>query len=381
MHLIDVTNPASSRRSWHAVTWLVWAIAAAAAVQLAPSPVYVALVIGVAALVVETHALNSPFARAFPLLLALGVAFAVVRIVIAVTTAHGLGDVLFTTPHFTLPTILGGFTVGGTVELPVLLQAAAEGFAVVGVIAAFGAFNAVVSHYELVQSAPRAFYELGLVLVVALAFVPSTIGAINAVREADRARTGGRVVRRGRMLRLVVPILESGLERAIALSESMDSRGFAHERASRRDVAAGWCGLGALLALGATFVALVGRARGVAVGLGLLGAFALFTALWLASTAHRRDRYRPRRITSADWVVMGVSIAAPVALALLSLAGDNSLAWNTSPLVWPAFHLLPALAIAALLAPIVRRPALATPTFGTERALPEPLLHKREVVA
>jgi energy-coupling factor transport system permease protein len=376
-----VSNPGASRRTWHAVTWLVWAIAAAAAVQLAPSPVYVALVIGVAALVVETHALNTPFARAFPLLLTLGLVFAVVRIVIAVTTAHGLGDVLFTTPHFTLPTMLGGFTVGGTVELPVLLQAATEGFAVVGVIAAFAAFNAVVSHYELVQSAPRAFYELGLVLVVALAFVPSTIGAINAVREADRARTGGRVVRRGRMLRLVVPILESGLERAIALSESMDSRGFAHERASRRDIAAGWCGLGALLALGATFVALVGQARGVAVGLGVLGAFLLVTALWLASTAHRRDRYRPRPITAADLVVMGVSIVAPVALALLSVAGDDSLVWNVSPLAWPAFHVLPALAIAALLAPMVRRPALAISTFGTERALQGPLSHKREVVA
>lgn len=31
----------------HAVTWSVWAVAAALSVQLAPSPVYVALVIAV----------------------------------------------------------------------------------------------------------------------------------------------------------------------------------------------------------------------------------------------------------------------------------------------------------------------------------------------
>ena len=74
---------------------------------------------------------------------------------------------------------------------------------------------------------PRAFFELGLVIVVALAFVPSTLAAIHDVRDADRARTGGKVVRRGRLLRQVVPVLELGLERAVTLAESMDSRGFA----------------------------------------------------------------------------------------------------------------------------------------------------------
>ena len=140
---------------------------------------------------------------------------------------------LFTTPHFGLPRLLGGFTVGGPVALPIVLHSLAEGFAIVGVMAVFGAFNAVVSHSELVQSTPRAFYELGLVVVVALAFVPSTLGAIQDVRDADRARTGGRVVRRGRLLRQIVPVLELGLERAVTLSESMDARGFAARAPAR----------------------------------------------------------------------------------------------------------------------------------------------------
>ena len=116
---------------------------------------------------------------------------------LTVATTHGVGDILFTTPHFGLPQLLGGFTVGGTVELPIMLQSLAEGFAIVGVMGVFGAFNSVVSHSELVQSTPRAFYEVGLVVVVGLAFVPSTLSAIHDVRDADRARTGGRVVRRG----------------------------------------------------------------------------------------------------------------------------------------------------------------------------------------
>src|SRR5437764_3706091 len=208
----------------HAVAWLVWALAAAATVELAPNPLYVAIVVGAAAVVTQAHAVDSALARAFPAIVALGVCFGVVRIVLTAATVHGSGSALFTTPTFTLPRLLGGFQVGGPVNTAVLAHSAADAWVIVGLMAVFGAFNAVVSHYELVRVAPRAFYELGLVVTVALAFVPTTLGAVRAVREADRARTGGRVVRRGRLVRLVVPILESGMERAVSLAESMDRR-------------------------------------------------------------------------------------------------------------------------------------------------------------
>jgi energy-coupling factor transport system permease protein len=246
--------------------------------------------------------------------------------------------------------------VGGTVELEVILQSLAEGFAIVGVMGVFGAFNSVVSHSELVESTPRAFFELGLVVVVALAFVPSTLAAIHDVRDADRARTGGRVVRRGRLVRQVVPVLELGLERAVTLAESMDSRGFARAGASARDRAAGWWGLISLLLLGGSFVALIGESGTVAAALGLAGAVGLGAAILLASSDTRRTRYRPRRMRAADWVVAGVSLLAPAAMATVSWAGDSSLVWFASPLAWPTLHLLPALALVPLLAPVLLRP-------------------------
>jgi energy-coupling factor transport system permease protein len=354
--------------SWPAIVWLAWAVSAGAAVQLAPSPVYVALVIGVAALVVSLHGLDTPFARAFPTLLTVGIVFALLRMVLTVATTHGgPGITLFTTLHLSLPDALGGFTVGGSIELEILLQSAAEGFAVVGVMAVFGAFNAVVSHYELVQSAPRAFYELGLIVIVALAFVPSTIGAISSVREADRARTGGRVVRRGRLVRLVVPILETGMERAVALAESMDSRGFGRGRATARERFSGWCGFASLLALGGAFVALVGRARLAAFVLGLVGALGLAAAVLVASSQTRRVRYRPRRLTGADRALVAVSLAAPGLLALFTVVGDASLTWDASPLRWPTFQLLPALAIALLLAPLASFSRRRTPIIRAAR--------------
>ncbi|HRW36893.1 MAG TPA: hypothetical protein P5254_04290 [Aquihabitans sp.] len=346
----------------HAVTWLTWAIAAAAAVQIAPNPLYVALVLAISFLVVSAHRLDTTLARAFPILVGLGVAFAVLRVVLTALTTHsptidGPPEYLwFTLPSFGLPRLLGGFTVGGTIEGDVVLYAAAQAFAVVGIMGAFGAFNAVASHHELVQAAPRAFHEPGLIVTVALAFVPSTMAAVADVREADRARTGGRVVRRGRLVRLTVPIVESGLERAVALAESMDSRGFARQARGGADRVAAWLGLGALLALGGGFVALIGRRGAVAAIAGAVGVIALVGAVVLSSRAVRTTRYRPRRLAPLDLAVGAISIAVPISLALLSTLGDQQLWWSAPPVTFPSFSIWPALCIGLLAVPVLVPP-------------------------
>lgn len=351
------------REPIHAVAWLVWALAAVATVELAPNPLYVAVVVGAAAVVVQAHAVDSALARAFPAIVALGVSFGLVRVVLTAATVHGNGSALFTTPTFTLPRLLGGFQVGGPVNSAVLAHSAGDAWVIVGVMAVFGAFNAVVSHYELVRVAPRAFYELGLIVTVALAFVPTTLGAVHSVREADRARTGGRVVRRGRLVRLVVPILESGMERAVTLAESMDSRGFARQTRGSAERAAGWSTLAALVALGGSFVALVGRAPGVAAALGSIGAVTLVAAVGLGSRRHR-PRYRPARLRGVDWGVIAVSAAVPVCIAAVSLVGDRTLKWTGVMLTAPGFEPLVAVALLALAAPAVwlRTAATAEPS-------------------
>ncbi|MBM3670962.1 MAG: hypothetical protein FJW86_02065 [Actinobacteria bacterium] len=351
------TSPAitPTDRPWHALTWLLWALAGATAVQLAPNPLYVLVVIAIAWVVVEAHGLGGPFARAFPLLVGVAILFGVLRVILTAATAHGGNDVLFTTPSFTLPELLGGFTVGGDIQTEIVTYATAESLVIVGIVAVFAAFNAVASHYELVQAAPRAFHELGLVIVVALAFVPSIITAAHDVGEADRARTGGRRVGRGRLLRRLVPVLESGLERAVSLSESLDARGFGHRPPARRERLAGWCGAGALLALAAAFVALVARAGTTALVLGIIGAIAVAAATILVSGASTRTRYRRRRMTAADWTTVAAACVAPVALAVASLSGDETLQWPVDPLAFPSANVLPLVALLALLAPCARR--------------------------
>ena len=258
------------------------------------------------------HGLDTPYARAFPTLLGVGVVFASLRMLLtAVTTHGGPGPTLFTTPQFSLPDALGGFTVGGPIELPILLQSAMEGFVVVGVIAVFGAFNAVVSHYELVQSAPRAFYEIGLVVTVALAFVPSTIGAIHvgarrrscphrrpsrtprafgAPRGPDSRDGDGAGSRAGRV---------DGLAR---LRPRRRHRRRTAERLVRPRVPARPRAAPSSPSSGRPEPPRSRSASSAAVG--------LIAAVLLASKRTRRARYRPRRITGADRALIAV-VASP----------------------------------------------------------------------
>jgi energy-coupling factor transport system permease protein len=218
----------------------------------------------------------------------------------------------------------------------------------------FGAFNAVVSHDELVRSLPRTFHEPGLILTVGLAFLPATIASARAVQESDRCRTGGQPVRRGRLVRLAVPLLESGLERAIALSESMDSRGFARQEPSAGDRVAGWSAFAGLLAFAGALVALVGGASTVAVVLLGVGAGAIGAAVAAGSWGTPRTRYRRRSLSWFDGVAMVSALVALGALIALSINGDDSLGWEVSPVGFPRLALGPVLAIAVLAVPALR---------------------------
>jgi energy-coupling factor transport system permease protein len=338
----------------HAVTWFVWAVCAGVCVQLARSPVYVIVVIGVAALVVEAHNAGGLLSRAFPVLVGVGVAFGLVKVALTVLTTHGSTGVLVRLPQVTVPDVVGGFDVGGTIESQVLAQATMEALVIVGVMAVFGAFNAVVSHDELVASLPRTFHEPGLVLTVGLAFVPATISAVRAVQESDRCRTGGTVARRGRLVRLTVPLLETGMERAISLSESMDARGFAHQAPGAVDRTAAWLAFAGILSFGGVLVALIGESTATALALLVLGGALLGGAVVTGSRGSKRTRYRRRSLHPFDLVVMAGAVGAVTGLAALTAVGHDTLVWDVEPLGYPSLHIGPLVALSLLAVPVLR---------------------------
>lgn len=354
-----------SNSSLHAVTWVIWAVAAAVTVHLAPNPVYVGLVVGLAAVVVEANREQAPMARAFPVLVGVGVAFGVLRVVLTALTTQAPDRVLVTLPEVTLPRLLGGLTFGGAISLDVIARTAAEAVVLVGILAAFGAFNAVVSHAQLLDAAPRAFRELGLVMAVAISLVPATITAIQDAREADRARTGGRVVRRGRVPRQLLPVLETGLERAVHLAESMDSRGFGRVTAAKRaDEATAWATLAAMAVLFGAFVSLIARQPALSGVLALAGAGLVGVAI-VAGSVGRRP-YRRERPSRVDAIVVIFAIGCPTALWILDRIGVDSLAWDASGA--PPVDVAVVACLVALVAPAVAGQALRRRILGRQTA-------------
>ncbi len=332
-------------------------IAAAVSVQATTNPIYTTLVLLVAALVVEAHGRRTLFAKAFPIMIGLAAVFGAVRVLLTVLTTHATGStVLFRWPYeFTMPKVVGGFTIFGSFEQEPLVRSLFEAYAVVAFIATFAAWNAVVSHHEVLRAVPRAFHEPALVVAIAIAFVPSTIATLQAVHLADRARCGGTPVRKGRLRRYVIPVVEGGLERAIALAESMESRGLGHSRATREETRAASLSFIAIAAMGGAIVALISRAR-LAAGTLAIASIAMFvSATIVASRAHPRTRYRPKPITKTDQVIMAVCGISVATMLMFSLLNDASMSWSPHPLSWPSVNPVAVIALLGLAAPVVSR--------------------------
>lgn len=327
----------ASRDTVHAAVWLTWAASGMLAVQVTDGAVPRLLLLGIAAVVVEARAARGPLRSAFTVLVAFAGFFALVRAALTVMTTHPVGEeVLFRLPELTLPAMVGGFTVGGGIHGAVLERALVEGLAIVAIVGVLAAFNAVVSHAELLGLLPRAFHELGLAVTVALAFVPGVIESAREVRESAIARAGG-PRRRGGTPRWILAVLETALERATRLAESLDARGLGHRppgAAERR--AARWGLAGMLLLLGA-FAALVGRARPAAAVLAGMAVVLVVLAVRGASRAVARPRYRPRYVRGVDRVLSVWCLATVLVVAALAgtrpLLGDLVLLG----LVVPAF--------------------------------------------
>lgn len=146
------------------------------------------------------------------------------------------------------------------------------------------------------------------------------------------------------------------MERAVHLSESMDSRGFARLQPTAADHVAAWSGMGALLALGGGFVALIGQQDLVAAALACAGTALLVAAVVGTSRSVRRSRYRARRFRPADWLVMTAAVLTPVVVAGFSLADEGSLRWSAYPLQLPDVNAFVVLALLGLAVPLALPP-------------------------
>ncbi len=321
--------------------WLLWALTILLAASYSRNPLYSILLLLVTLWVHDACAIQeeqtSPFA---PLRFAL-FSVSMAAVFNAVSTHFGTTH-LFRLPHW-LPLF------GGVVTLEAVIFGAINGLNLAVIFSSFTAFNQVLAVRDLIQLAPRAFHESGVVLSIALTFIPQTLKSLRRIREAQAVR-GHRVRGLRDWVPILTPLLVSALERAMALAEAMVARGYATVAAAAQMRTRVLLVLGLLTLLGGWLAhVFMPAVRVPAVVALLLGGVLLLTALWLAGRGVTHTVYRPRHWRWGD--TLGGAGCLPL-LALL-LARRGMLYYSPYPqLTWPVFNIWVGISILGLLMPV-----------------------------
>ncbi len=367
-------------RDLHPVAWWVWALGLAVAITRTTNPILVALAVSVLGVVVASRRGDAPWARGLRYYLVMGAVVITVRVVLR--SVFG-GDVtagqavLFRLPRVPLPSWAAGVQVGGPVTAQEMLAAVYGGLVLAGLIACVGAANTLANPRRVLRVLPRALYEVGVAVVVAVSVAPLLVEAVQRTRRAQRLR--GSPARGLHGLRAVaVPVLEDALERSIHLAAAMDSRGYGRRGEAparvRRLGAAGLLGgmigisvgaYGLLAAAGPGWVEVVTLTAGIA---------ACVAGLALGGRRVRRTAYRPDAWRWPEWAVCVAGLVPAAVLAAGVGAGATGFNPPTDPPAWPSVPLIPAVAVvvaafAAVAAPPPLRAVAAGPG-GKHRARP-----------
>ena len=191
----------------HPGAWILWSLGAAIVTMMTTNPFYLLPVLASAWAVHAAHRNTGPQARSFRIFMIFG----------AVTIATR--------------TLLV-FLFPATISAGVVANAFLEGLRLAVLLTVFGAFNSVADPFGVLRLAPRRFHEPALAAALALSIAPRTIASVARVREAQRMR-GIHVGGLRALPALAVPVLETGMEEAVILAESMDARGHGRGRRSR----------------------------------------------------------------------------------------------------------------------------------------------------
>lgn len=248
----------------HQGAWVVWATCAGLCALATTNPFYLLVIVGVAWFVHASCSKPGPALRSFKVFVLFGLLTMVTRTAL-----------VFLSPPVSSSSIATGML---------------EGLRLATLLTVFGTFNAVSDPFAILKLAPRRFHEPALATALALSIAPRTIQAAGKVREAQRMR-GIEISRLRSLPALAVPVLETGMEEAMVLAESMDARG--HGRGPR-------------------------------------------------------TRYRPEPWTTGSLIAVAVSLVPVIAFFFLQRSGSGGLIVSTYPLAWPDASLA-ALAVLPLL--------------------------------
>jgi energy-coupling factor transport system permease protein len=351
---------------FHTWSWVAWLVAAALPAFLLHNPLYLALVLGAAWIVYAALGRTSAVGSSWGSFVRIGLFLFLLAIPFNALSIHVGQIVLFRLPE-SWP------IVGGPVTLETIIAGAVSGLALFTILVVFAAFNAVVDHYQLLRSTPTFLYQAGVVISIAITFVPQMVLSAKEIRQAQRIR-GHRFRGLRDLLPLVIPLLANGLERAIQLAETMEARGFGSvvNPLSHRQ---------ALLSQVGTLLALVGLLAGLVMLAFLpgcttsgsllagLGTASLLAILWLQGRRVHRTRYRRPPWQARDTIIVLTSAIVTAVVMVARQIAPETLYYSP----YPPNPLLPpfnpwigaALLLLALPAVVAPRPGALTMEQGS----------------
>jgi energy-coupling factor transport system permease protein len=349
---------------YHTLTWMLWLAAALLPAMISRNPLYLTLLLLAVAVAYNTIGRLSPIATSWSVFLKAGLALGMLSVVFNTLTVHYGDTVLFTLPR--LSWHLGRvpfLELGGDTTLEALVYGLTSALSLVAILLVFATFNVLVDHHKVLRLTPAFLYQTGMIASIAIAFVPQMVSSLQDIREAQALR-GHRFRGLRDLLPLFVPLLTTGLERAIQLAESMEARGFGGAsggRTGRREalyrVLIATALFGLLVA--AFFVGYFPKTRwiGAIIGMGsvvLLLANLLTLARGVKRSRYRRELWRPR-----DTLVTAASVASILVVAGFWLLHAEALVFYPYPkFTVPDFNPLIGLAMLSAVAPVLAAPQL-----------------------
>jgi energy-coupling factor transport system permease protein len=339
---------------YHTLTWLAWLCAAAFLALMNHQPLPTMLLIIATAGVFSAAGRRSALGQSWTAFLRLGLSAWSVALLFNLLSTH-VGRIVLVALPPSWPLI------GGPVTLEALLYGFANGTTLLATLLVFATFNLGIDQYRLLRWVPAGLYQAGLVVSVALAFVPHMVSTLKDIREAQRVR-GHRFRGLRDLIPLFVPLITMALERSLTLAESIEARGFggtastiqSDGRASTTSLV-GLC----LLLAGLLWEALRPQLRGFGTATALAGVALLVLALYRQGQLVQRTRYRREVWRPRDMLVTASSTVSLLLLFYLRATNPSALWYYPFPPSSPLPTFSPLLGIAATL---IAAPAMVWPT-------------------
>jgi energy-coupling factor transport system permease protein len=347
----------------HPVSWLVWTVIVAAIAILTRNPLYLGILFGIAILQYASASRDRPDAQGWRALWRLAAGMALLIIPFNALTVHVGSYVLFELPA-------AWPAIGGAITLEAILWGCISALSLLTLLTLFAAFNLRVDQAQILRLTPSFIYEAGLIVSIAVAFVPQMVLSAREIREAQRIR-GHRMRRLRDMLPFVIALLTTGLERSFQLAESIEARGFGRARDLPRGRDLLYKGLTLLglagLPIGILAVSYSEALTGIGWAVTLVSVGTLVSVFWAEGQRVQRTHYRRDRWTWRDGIVLAASACVVVILIAARARDPEVLYYYPYVELLPPFEPWIGTALLALVTPVLLASGSGAPEMGNAK--------------